>query len=113
MADDGETVRVIVAGVRVRAARKLTRALKALEVAALDTDSARTLRRSLTRAARGIAQAIAAIDATLPTEPARSKGRSEEPPALRVAVAAASGTPRAMPGSWDEIAPPERFRRSS
>jgi hypothetical protein len=100
----------------LRAARKLSRALRALDATALAAAEARVLRRALTRAARGIAQALATLDGAVGKEPNVinvGRERTADAPALRVALAASAGATRAPGTGWTEDPASERFRRSS
>lgn len=97
----------------LRAARKLGRALRALDASALAAAEARVVRRALTRAARGIARTLGVLDGEIAPEPRPRKQRTADATSLRVAVAAAAGVPRAAGADWTENPTPERFRRSS
>jgi ParB family chromosome partitioning protein len=94
----------------LRGARKLSRALRGLDVASLAAADAKILRRALLRATRGIAATLERIDAVIGNEPRLGRERSLETPALR--VAAAAGVSR-VPAIWQEKSLAERFRRSS
>jgi len=97
----------------LRAARKLSRALRALDPTSLDVSEADVLRRALTRASRRIAETLAVLDGTTSTEPTNGKACSADAPSLRVAVAASAGAARVPAASWADSSTAERFRRSS
>jgi ParB family chromosome partitioning protein len=97
----------------LRAARKLSRALRTLDPAVLDAVEARVLRRALTRASRRIAQALAVLDAPGSAQAGNGKPRAADSPSLRVALAASAGVARVSPTPWTDSATAERFRRSS
>ena len=98
----------------LRAARKLSRALRNLDTEAVGEDDARVLRRALTRASRAIAQALATLDgATVKESPVATAERTADAPPLRVAIAASAGAARTSNPPWTEIPATERFRRSS
>jgi ParB/RepB/Spo0J family partition protein len=94
----------------LRSSRKLSRALRGMDVAALAVADAKILRRALLRATRGIAATLERLDAVVGNEPRIARDRPVEPPALR--VAAAAGVSR-VPAIWPEKSLAERFRRSS
>jgi ParB family chromosome partitioning protein len=99
----------------LRAARKLSRALGALDASTLEVADARVLRRALTRAAKRIAAALAVLDRVVPPgkEAGNGSARAADAPALRVAVAASAGATRAPAIPWPGSSIAERFRRSS
>jgi ParB family chromosome partitioning protein len=93
----------------LRAARKLSRALRGLDPTTLDAAEARLLRRVLGRAARRIADTLNALDGM----PEARKPRPADAPSLRVAHAASTGVTRVAAPPWLDAAAAERFRRSS
>jgi Glu-tRNA(Gln) amidotransferase subunit E-like FAD-binding protein len=95
----------------LRASRKLSRAMRGLDVSSLAAADAKILRRSLLRATRGIAATLERLDAVIGQESQPSRDRPAEPAApLRVA---ASGGVSRIPAIWQEKSAAERFRRSS
>jgi len=92
----------------LRAVRKLSRALRGLDVSAMEPAEAKILRRAMLRATRGIAATLERLDAVIAPEPTHESA-SETPP-LR--VAAAVGVSR-IPAVWHEKSGAERLRRSS
>jgi ParB family chromosome partitioning protein len=93
----------------LRAARKLTRSLRAMDASSLTSAEAKVMRRALLRATRTIATTLAALDVVAPVKDGRV-GRPADAPPLR--VAASAGVSR-LPAIWQEKPGGERFRRSS
>ena len=95
----------------LRASRKLSRAMRGLDVSTLAPADAKILRRSLLRATRGIAATLERLDAIIGQDSQPSRERPAEAPApLRVA---ASGGVSRIPAVWQEKSATDRFRRSS
>ena len=88
----------------LRAARKLTRTLRAMDASSLASAEAKVMRRALLRASRTIAATLAALDGAAPV------ARPADAPPLR--VAASAGVSR-LPAIWQEKPGGERFRRTS
>lgn len=97
-------------GDALRAARKLSRALRGLDASALAVAEAKVLRRALLRATRGIAATLAALDEVVGTDARGTLDRTADAPPLR--VAASAGVSR-LPAVWQEKSVAARFRRSS
>lgn len=95
----------------LRSARKLGRALRTLDATTLAVGDAKTLRRALLRATRGIASTLEKLDTIIGgSEPRFLHDRPADSPPLR--VAAAAGVAR-VPTIWPEKSLAERLRRSS
>jgi len=92
----------------LRAARKLSRALRGLDVSAMEPAEAKILRRAMLRATRGIAATLERLDAVIAPDSTRES--APETPPLR--VAAAVGVSR-IPAVWHEKSGVGRLRRSS
>jgi ParB family chromosome partitioning protein len=98
----------------LRAARKLGRALRALDTSALDAAEARVLRRALARVVRRVADTLAVLDeANAGADAVNTKPRPADARSLRVAHAASAGVGRVPTGTWSSSSTAERFRRSS
>jgi ParB/RepB/Spo0J family partition protein len=93
----------------LRATRKLTRSLRAIDVSTLAGAEAKVMRRALLRASRTIAAALAVLDGATGAKDGRLARATDGPP-LR--VAASAGVSR-LPAIWQEKPAGELFRRSS